>query len=104
MYAGMQSLHKAFRTSHEFKEEMIPAFSKVCKWLRNKKLSLNTVKTEFVIIGTLLRLSQLDFGSESTPYAVVVDRQEIKRVKLVKYPGMMVVINLYGISNRLYLQ
>ena len=28
---------------------MIPAFSKVCKWLRNNKLSLNTVKTEFII-------------------------------------------------------
>ena len=31
MHADDTSLHKAFRTSHELKEEMIPAFSKVCK-------------------------------------------------------------------------
>ena len=53
MYADDTSLDKAFRTSHKLQEEMIPAFSKVCKWLRNNKLSLNTVKTEFMVIGTL---------------------------------------------------
>ena len=52
---------------------MIPAIFKVCSWLRNNKPSLNTVKTEFVIIGTLPRLSQLDSSPESTPYAIVVD-------------------------------
>ena len=52
MYIDDTSLHKAFRISHELKEEMIPVFSKVCKWLRNNKLSLNTVKTKFMIIGT----------------------------------------------------
>ena len=57
MYADDTGLHKAFQTSHELKEEMIPAFSKVCKWLRNNILSLNTVKTEFMIIGTLPRLN-----------------------------------------------
>ena len=31
MYDDDTSLYKAFRTSHELKEEMIPAFSKVCK-------------------------------------------------------------------------
>ena len=35
MYTDDTSLHKAFQTSHELKEEMIPAFAKVCKWLRN---------------------------------------------------------------------
>ena len=90
MYADDTSLHNAFRTSHELKEEIIPAFSKVCKWLRNNKLSLNTIKTEFMIIGTLPRLNQLDSSQESTPYAIVVDGQWAKRVKLVKYLGLMV--------------
>ena len=67
MYADDTCLHKAFRTSHELKEEIIPALSKICKWLRNNKISLNTVKTEFMIIGTLPRLKQLDFSLESTP-------------------------------------
>ena len=91
MYADDTSLDKAFRTSQELQEEMIPAFSKVCKWLRNNKLNLNTVKTEFMVIGTLQRLNQLDSRPESTPYAIVADDgQEVKRVKNVKYLGMMV--------------
>ena len=72
MYSDDTSLHKAFWTSDALKLEMIPAFSRVCKWLRNNKLSLNTVKAKFTIIGTLPRLSQLDSGPESTPYAIVV--------------------------------
>ena len=90
MYADDTSLDKAFRTSQELQEEMIRAFSKVCKWLRNNKLSLNTVQAEFMVIGTLQRLNQLDSSLESTPYAIVVDVQEMRRVKIVKYLGMMV--------------
>ena len=78
MYAYDTSLHKAFQTSHELKEEMIPVFSKVCKRSRNNK---NNVKTEFMIISTLPRLNLLDSSPELTPYAIVVDGQEVKRVK-----------------------
>ena len=67
MYADDTGLDKAFRTSQELQEEMIPVFSKICKWLRSNKLSLNTVKTEFMVIGTLQRLNQLDSSPESTP-------------------------------------
>ena len=66
MYADDASLDKAFRTSQELHDEMIPAFSKVCKWLRNNELSHNIVKTEFMVIGTLQRLNQLDSSPEST--------------------------------------
>ena len=90
MYTDDTSLDKAFRTSQELKEEMISAFCKVCKWLRNNKLSFNTVKTKLMIIGTLQRLNQIDSSPESTPYAIVVDGQEVRRVKTVKCLGMMV--------------
>ena len=90
MYADDTSLDKAFRTSQGLQEEMIPTFSKVCKWLRNNKLSLSTVKTELMVIGTLQRLNQLDSSPESIPCAIVVDSQEVRRVKIVKYLGMMV--------------
>ena len=89
MYVDDTSLDKAFQTS-QLQQEMIPAFSKVCKWLRNNKFSLNTVKTEFMVIGTLQRLNQQDSSPGSTPYAIVVDGQEVRRVKIVKYLGMMV--------------
>ena len=90
MYADDTSLDKAFRRTQELQEEMIPASSKVCKWLRNNQFSLNTVKTEFMVIGTLKRLNQLDSSPESTLYAIVVDGQKVRRVKIVKYLGMMV--------------
>ena len=41
-------------------------------------------------MGTLPRLNQLDSSPESTRYAIVVDGQEVKTVKLVKYLGLMV--------------
>ena len=82
MYTDDTSLHKAFQTSHSPKQEMIPAFSRVCKWLRNNDLSLNTVKTGYMIIGPLPRLSQLDYSPESTPCAIVVKRQAVKKVTL----------------------
>ena len=52
MYADDTSLDKAIRTSQELREELVPAFATVCEWLKSNKLSLNTVKTEFMIIGT----------------------------------------------------
>ena len=44
MYADNTSLDKAIGTSQQLKEELIPAFSKVCKWLEMNKLSISTVK------------------------------------------------------------
>ena len=52
LYADDTSLDKAIRTSQELREELVPAFAKVCEWLKSNKLSLNTVKTEFMIIET----------------------------------------------------
>ena len=90
MYADDTSLDKAIRTSHELKEELVPAFAKVCEWLKINKLSFNTIKTEFVIIGTSHRLRQLNENPESTPYIIMIDGGEVKRTKCVKYLGMLV--------------
>ena len=90
MYADDTSLDKAIRTSQQLKKELIPAFSKVCKWLEMNKISPNTVKTEFMIIGTPQRLNQFDQSPESTPYTIMIDGGEIRRVKSVKYLGMIV--------------
>ena len=63
---------------------------KSTEWLKINKFSLNTVKTEFVLIGTSQRLNELDQNPESTPYAIVIDQREVSRVKLVKYLVMIV--------------
>ena len=90
MYAADTSLDKAIRTSQELREELVPAFAKVCGWLKSNKFSLNTVKTEFMIIGRPHRLNRLDENPESTPYIIIVDGGEVKRTKCVKYLGMIV--------------
>ena len=55
------------------------------------KLSLNTVKTEFMIIGTPKSIKKLDADPGSTPYMIVAaDGSIIRRVKLVKSLGLIV--------------
>ena len=90
MYADDTSIDRAFQTCQQLKEELLPAFAKVCKWLKISKLSVNTVKTEFILIGTSQRLNLLDQNPESTPYAIVIDQKEVRQVKHVKYLGMIV--------------
>ena len=43
-----------------------------------------------MLIGTSQRLNQLDQNPESTPYAIVIGQKQVRRVKLVKYLGMIV--------------
>ena len=75
------NLDKAIRTAQKMKEELFPAFSKVCEWSEMNKRSLNTVRTEFIIIGTSQSHNQLDKSPESTPCIIMIDGVEIRRVK-----------------------
>ena len=90
MFADDTSLSKSFKSINELNDELIPAFVKICKWLKANKLSLNTVKTEFMIIGTLQRIEKLDISLETTPYALFVDNSHIRRVKQVKNLGLII--------------
>ena len=90
MYADDTSLRKAFTTINQLQEELIPAFVKVCEWLKNNKLSLNSVKTEFMILGTSQKHHRLDSDPSETPFKLLVDEHEIRRVRPVKYLGLMV--------------
>ena len=52
----------------EIKDTLIPAFLKICDWLRSNKLSPNTVKTEFMVIGFQSKLNNRDGDPVTTPY------------------------------------
>ena len=90
MYADDTSLYKAFRTAQDLSDELIPAFVKICEWLKMNKLALNVLKTEFMIIGASQRLNILDQTPETTSYIKSVDGCQIRRVKSVKYLGLIV--------------
>ena len=49
MYADDTAIDTAFRTVGEIKQPLLPSFFKLCQWLDKNKLSLNVVKTEFII-------------------------------------------------------
>ena len=59
-------------------------------WLRSNKLSLNTVKTEFMVIGSKNKLNNMDSDPVTIPYLISIDGFTIKRTKVVKYLGLVV--------------
>ena len=91
MFVDDTSFARDFKNVDEIKEHLVPAFSKICRCLNINKLSLNTVKTEFMILGTPNSISKLDRDSSGTPYTIVgASDCRIKRVKLVKSLGLIV--------------
>ena len=91
MFADDTSFARDFKNADEIKEHLVPAFSKICRWFNIKKLSLNTVETEFIIIGTPNSISKLDRDPSGTPYMIVgASACRIRRVKLVKSLGLTV--------------
>ena len=57
----------------EIRDNLIPAFLKICDWLRSNKRSLNTVNTEFMVIGSLSKLNNMDSVPVTTPYLISID-------------------------------
>ena len=94
MYADDTSLYKVLRTAQDLSDELIPAFVKICEWLKMNKLALNVPKAEVMIIGTSQRLMILDQTSEITSYIISGDACQIRTVKSVKYLGLIVDDNL----------
>ena len=56
LYADDTSLYKAFKNIMDLNETLVPAFSDICDWLKCNKLSLNAIKSEFMIIGTAQKI------------------------------------------------
>ena len=56
MFADDTNFIRSISSLNEIKDELIPALRKVYNWLRCNKLSLNTVKTEFMILEQLMVL------------------------------------------------
>ena len=56
MYADDTNLTKQITSLGDIKEELISEFEKVIQWLKANELSLNTLKTEFMLFGSSKRL------------------------------------------------
>ena len=61
MYADVNESSTAVNRCNDIIEKVIPDLMKICDWLKANRLSLNVVKTEFMLIGT--SYSMIQFGN-----------------------------------------
>ena len=85
MYADDTSTSCEVISVHDITVKVIPDLVKLCDWLKSNKLSLNMIKTEFMIIESTHNV--LQFGDL---IAIRIDDQLIKLVAHVKYLGIIV--------------
>ena len=84
MYADDTNLTEQIMSLGDVKEELIPEFEKVILWLKANKLSLNTLKTEFMFFGSSKRLKDT-----TNLIALRVGDKLIRRMEKVKYIGVI---------------
>ena len=89
MYADDTTSSKAVRTLDEIREYVIPSLQRISDWLKANKLSLNAVKTEFMISGSNQRIKTFD-----GLIAIRVDDHLITRTNWTKYLVIIVDANL----------
>ena len=84
MYADDTNVTKQITSLGDVKEELIPEFEKVFLWLKANKLSLNTLKTEFMFFGSSKCLKDT-----TNLIALRVEDKLIRRKKKGKYIGVI---------------
>ena len=90
MFADDTNFMRTISSLNEIKDELISALHKVYNWLTSNKLSLNAVKTEFMIIGTANGLEKLEKCPVSKPYLISSGPDfHIRHVRCVKYLGII---------------
>ena len=85
MYADDTGLSSEISNALEINSELVSDFLKVCDWLKANKLSLNIVKTEYMIIETSQKLIQL-----GTMPKIKVNNTLLKRVSYTKSLGLII--------------
>ena len=89
MYADDTSVTCSAEDLTELCNDLKTEVGNIAKWLRLNKLSLNTDKTEYMVVG-----HKRQTNSISEPIEIKINEEPIKRVQTVKYLGTMVDENL----------
>ena len=98
VYADDTGLSSKISNALEINLELLPDFLKVCDWLRANKLSLNIVKTEYMIIGTLQKLMQLGAVPK-----IKVNNTLLKRVPYTRSLGLTIDETLSWVNHIQYI-
>ena len=70
-------------------DQLIPEFTNILNWLKENRLSLNFIKTKFLLIGSIQKIQPLN-----NLIAIRVNGRLLKRVKRIKYLESIVDENL----------
>ena len=89
MYADDTLLLSAMSYPNDINVELIPEFFKICDWLQANKLSLNTLKTEYMVLETEQMLTQIG----SIP-KIKIGSSYLKRIVKTKSLGLIIDDNL----------
>ena len=85
MYADDTFVSNKTRSKFEIREELYPDFIKIYEWLKANKLSLNFLKTEFMVIGNPRK-----YGELKGLLALRVRDSLIRRVKQTESLGVII--------------
>ena len=85
MYADDTSATTAIRDLSDITSQVIPDLIKISDWLKANRLNLNTLKTEFMLIGANWNLSKI-----GDLLALRISNNLIKRVHKAKYLGLVI--------------
>ena len=83
MYADDTSLTIAHSDENSLEQRMNHDLCRISEWLIANRLSLNVVKTKYMIVASKHKLQQLNYD-----FQVKVNRQQLKREKTYKYLGV----------------
>ena len=89
MYADDTNLSTKVNKISDISDQLIPEFTNILNWLKENRLSLNFMKTKFMLIGSIQKIQPL-----SNLIAIRVNGRLLKRVKRIKYLGSVVDENL----------
>ena len=89
MYAGDTHLTHSSADLHSVQSSLNRDLSNIHKWLLCNKLTLNTTKTEFMLIGSRQKLSILSESLE-----LLIDNVPIKQVSTTKSLGILIDDNM----------
>ena len=74
----------------DISDQLIPEFTNILNWLKENRLSLNFIKTKFMLIGSVQKIQLLI----KSYIAIRVNGRLLKSVKRIKYLGSIVDENL----------
>ena len=89
MCANDTNLSTKVNKVSDISDQLIPEFTNILNWLKENRLSLNFMKTKFMLIGSNKKIQPLN-----NLIAIRVNGRLLKQVKRIKYLGSVVDENL----------